>query len=301
MPAEGVDLSPSSQLLTSQEIAHVVKLFAQRGVNKVRLTGGEPLVRKDILDIAQGVVDTPGINTLAITTNGIALKRKLKPLKDIGLSALNISLDTLVPAKFELITRRTGHSKVVDAVHAAVDMQIPHVKVNVVVMKGINDDELERFVDWTEKTPIDVRFIEYMPFDGNRWTDTKFVSYSSMLERIGNHFGSLERDNDENNDTSKHYKIPGFKGRIGFITSMTNHFCASCNRLRVTADGSLKVCLFGSEELSLRDAIRSGASDEEINALIDGALAGKHFALGGNGDMHEISTSKNRSMIKIGG
>ncbi len=188
-----------------------------------------------------------------------------------------------------------------EAVEAAAAVPEARVKVNVVVMKGVNEEEVVDFVGWTENSAIDVRFIEYMPFSGNRWSEGKFVGYPEMLEDIGRHYGAVERDQDGKNSTCKHYRIPGFKGRVGFISSMTDHFCGSCNRLRVTADGNLKVCLFGAEEVSLRDAIREGASDEELDQIIDGALFRKHWALGGSRDMHEIAVSKNRSMIKIGG
>jgi molybdenum cofactor biosynthesis protein A len=301
MPPEGVPLTPTPELLTADEVVRVTRLFVQHGVTKVRLTGGEPLVRPDVLDIAHRIGHLPGVSTLAMTTNALVLRRNLPALRDAGLTALNISLDTLVAPKFELITRRKGHRAVLDGLAAAVELGIPSVKVNCVVTKGVNDDELADFCELTRRSPIDVRFIEYMPFDGNRWSDDKFLSYASMLLQIGNHFGALERATDHSNDTTKHYRIPGYKGRIGFITSMTDHFCGSCNRLRITADGNVKACLFGNDEVPLRDAMRDGASDEELTALIARAVHRKHFALGGNRDMYEIAQSDNRSMIRIGG
>lgn len=177
-------------------------------------------------------------------------------------------------------------------------------KVNVVVMRGVNDDELVDFVKLTEKhRRLDVRFIEYMPFDGNRWAHAKFLSYAAMLQEVARAFGRLEDTNvgASPGDTAKYYRVPGFKGRVGFISSMTDHFCAGCNRLRITADGNLKVCLFGKDEVSLRDLLRNGASDEEVEQVICKALQGKHFSLGGNKDMFAISQSENRSMVRIGG
>jgi molybdenum cofactor biosynthesis protein A len=301
MPEEGVPLAPKTRLLTADEIVRVTGLFVRHGVSKVRLTGGEPLVRPDVLDIAHRIGHMPGVDTLAMTTNALVLRRHLPALRDAGLTALNISLDTLVAPKFELITRRKGHHAVIEGLSAALDFKIPSVKLNVVVMKGFNDDELADFCELTQENAIDVRFIEYMPFDGNRWTDSKFVSYADMLRQIGQHFGALERAADAVNDTTKHYRIPGFKGRIGFITSMSDNFCGTCNRLRLTADGNIKACLFGNEEISVRDAMRGGASDEELTVLMAGAVHRKHFALGGNRDMYEIARSDNRSMIRIGG
>lgn len=184
---------------------------------------------------------------------------------------------------------------------AAADRRLNSVKVNVVVMRGVNEDELLSFAHLTQHLPLDVRFIEYMPFDGNRWNEHRFVGYAEMLERLAAEFGVLEKVLDGPNDTTKHYRVQGFSGRVGFITSMSDHFCASCNRLRITADGNLKVCLFGKEEVSLRDAMREGASDDEISCIIDDALAGKHWKLGGNADRHDIATKPNRSMVRIGG
>lgn len=301
MPAGGVDLTPRLELLTAPELGRLTSVFASRGVEKIRLTGGEPLVRSDAVQIAERIGAVEGISSLGITTNGLVLQRKLEPLLDAGVRHFNVSLDTLVPAKFELITRRPGHARVVEAVESAAAVPDARVKVNVVVMKGVNEEEVVDFAGWTEKSNIDVRFIEYMPFAGNRWSEGKFVSYPEMLETIAKRFGVLQRAEDGANSTSKHYRIPGFKGRVGFISSMTDHFCGSCNRLRITADGNLKVCLFGSEEVSLRDAMRDGASDTELNELIDAALFRKHWALGGSRDRHEIAVSENRSMIRIGG
>lgn len=301
MPDAGVPLTPSPSLLTSDEIIRLASIFVSRGVTKVRLTGGEPFVRRDLMDIAHAIGHHPGVQTLAITTNGLVLKRYVPALRAARVSALNISLDTLIAPKFTLIARRHGHSNVLDGLHAALDAGFETVKLNVVVMKGVNDDELGAFCDLTRNHALDVRFIEFMPFDGNRWSDTRFLSYADMLKSIGEHCGALERAADSKNDTCKHYRIPGAPGRIGFITSMTNHFCGTCNRLRVTADGNIKVCLFGSDEMSLRDAMRSGASDELVGETIATALAGKHFSLGGNRDMYDIAQNDNRSMIKIGG
>ncbi|CAN1228749.1 GTP 3',8-cyclase, mitochondrial [Linum grandiflorum] len=220
MPSEGVELTPSPQLLTLDEIVRLAGLFVSSGVNKIRLTGGEPTVRK-------------GLDTLAITTNGLTLAKKLPNLKANGLTSVNISLDTLVPAKFEFLTRRKGHQRVVDSIHAAVECGYNPVKVNCVVMRGLNDDEICDFVELTRDKPINVRFIEFMPFDGNM-----------------KQFPSLERIKDHPTETAKNFKIEGHLGTVSFITSMTEHFCAGCNRLRLLADGNFKVCLFGPSEVS---------------------------------------------------
>lgn len=300
MPDTTPPAPPPPEHLTTEELLRLSRLFVSRGVDKIRLTGGEPLLRHDLIDITQQLASLPGVRRLAITTNGVTLSRSLPRLIDVGLNSVNISLDTLCQYRFQFLTKRKGHDRVLRAIDECVDAQLP-TKVNVVVMKGINDDELVPFVRMTERKHIDVRFIEYMPFDGNRWAASKFVSYSSMLQTVAKAYGRLENVVTERGDTTKYYRVPGFLGRVGFITSMTDHFCSGCNRLRITADGNLKVCLFGKEEFSLRDLIRSGASDEQVEQAIRHALFEKHFSLGGNKDMYDISQSNNRSMVRIGG
>lgn len=328
-----MDLTPSEQLLTAAEIQRLVKLFVRAGVTKLRFTGGEPTVRKDLLDIiaAAGSLRSEGLDAICLTTNGIVLGRKLPALIEAGLTHVNISLDTLDEMKFQIMTRRMGGKQVRNAIQDAVhyseafwtlkaerdaaaaaavatttgDSTTPSqfssssassssasspaasslsasapsssssppsaflpglrsVKLNCVMMKALNDMELLDFVELTRDQNLEVRFIEYMPFDGNRWTDQKFFSYKEMIERIQAKYPGLHKLPTEKNETAKTYAIPGFKGRLGFITSMTEHFCSSCNRLRMTADGNLKVCLFGNEEISLRDAMRKGKTDEEL-------------------------------------
>ncbi|KAG0945687.1 hypothetical protein G6F57_003887 [Rhizopus arrhizus] len=277
MPEEGIQLTPSSQLLTKEEILRLAGLFVKQGVTKIRLTGGEPTVRSDILDIVQGIgrLKTEGLESLAMTSNGIALKRKLEGFYEAGLDTLNISLDTLNPYLFEIMTRRRGFDKVMGSIDQALQLGIPHVKVNTVVMRGVNDKEVLDFVAYTKDHPVNVRFIEYMPFDGNKWKRDTLVPYSELIRNIEAKFGTLEKIKDSVNDTTKHYQLPGYKGKIGFITSMTDHFCSTCNRLRITADGSIKVCLFGSTEVSLRDLIRKGKQDDELIEVINKAVKKK--------------------------
>lgn len=300
MPDTTPEAPPPPTHLTTPELLRVARLFASRGVTKIRLTGGEPLLRHDLVPVTRQLASIPGVSTLAITTNAVTLSRVLPRLLDAGLNSINISLDTLCPLRFELLTRRKGHARVLRAIDECLAAQLP-TKVNVVVMNAINDDELVPFVQMTERVPLDVRFIEYMPFDGNRWSSSKFLSYAAMLQTVAKHFGRLENVLTHRGDTTKYYRVPGYAGRIGFITSMTDNFCSGCNRLRITADGNLKVCLFGKEEFSLRDLLRSGASDEDLDTAIRQALGLKHFSLGGNKDMYAISESENRSMVRIGG
>jgi cyclic pyranopterin phosphate synthase len=184
MPAEGVDLTPNTKLLRTDEIVRIAKIFVSSGVNKIRLTGGEPSIRKDIEEICSQLSSLNGLKTLAMTTNGIVLSRKLPKLKESGLSLVNISLDTLVPAKFEFMTRRKGHERVMDSIFTAVNLGYDPVKVNCVVMRGFNDDEICNFVELTRDYPINIRFIEFMPFDGNVWNVKKLVPYSELLDKV---------------------------------------------------------------------------------------------------------------------
>ncbi|KAF2073968.1 hypothetical protein CYY_004713 [Polysphondylium violaceum] len=275
MPEEGVELAPNDKILTDDEILRISRLFASAGVTKIRFTGGEPLIRKNIESLIEQVGKIEGIEKIGITTNGLVLHRKLERLQKGGVNLLNISLDTLDTHKFTLITRRLGWEKVMESINKALSLNFNPVKINCVVMKNINDMEICDFVEMTREKNVEIRFIEYMPFGGNKWSDKKFVSYTDMIKMIKEKFGALDRCVDEANNTSKTYQVPGFKGRVGFITSMSEHFCSSCNRLRMTADGNLKVCLFGNTEVSLRDIMRSGASDEEILKVINQAVLKK--------------------------
>ncbi|XP_015212616.1 molybdenum cofactor biosynthesis protein 1 isoform X2 [Lepisosteus oculatus] len=298
MPEEGVKLTPRSQLLSTAEVLALARLFVQEGVEKIRLTGGEPLIRPDVVHVVAELRKLQGLKTIAVTTNGMNLARLLPSLKEAGLDLLNISLDSLVPAKFEFIVRRKGFHKVMEGIDKAIELGYNPVKVNCVVMRGLNEDELLDFVALTEKKPLEVRFIEYMPFDGNKWNFRKMVSYQEMLDRIRQRWPDLEKLPAGETDTAKIFKVPGFQGQVGFITSMSEHFCGSCNRLRVTADGNLKVCLFGNAEVSLRDCLRSGASEEELLQIIGAAVGRKKQQHAG---MFSISQMKNRPMILIGG
>ncbi|PYI23816.1 molybdenum cofactor biosynthesis prote [Aspergillus violaceofuscus CBS 115571] len=271
MPEEGIELSPPSRLLTTPEIVYLSSLFVAQGVTKIRLTGGEPTVRKDIVPLMQsiGELRRNGLRELCLTTNGISLHRKLDAMAEAGLTGVNLSLDTLDPFQFQIMTRRKGFDAVMKSIDRILEMNKMgagiKLKINCVVMRGLNDREIIPFIEMGRDNPIEVRFIEYMPFDGNKWSQGKMVSYQEMLAVIREKYPALEKVADHKNDTSKTYQVPGFQGRIGFITSMTHNFCGTCNRLRITCDGNLKVCLFGNAEVSLRDVIRKQNNGEPID------------------------------------
>ncbi|KAK3241229.1 GTP 3',8-cyclase, mitochondrial [Cymbomonas tetramitiformis] len=298
MPPEGIDLQPEEKLLTTDEIVRLAGLFVEAGVTKIRLTGGEPTVRRDFQEVVGRVGGLPGLEQLALTTNGIILDRHLPSLASAGLAAVNISLDTLLPHRFELLTRRKGLHRVLHSIDAALEAGIPTVKVNCVVTRGVNEDELLDFVEMTRDKPINVRFIEYMPFDGNAWSSPKMVSYAEMKSTIEDRYGPMSRLQDPMTEVAKNFRPEGHAGSVSFITSMTEHFCSGCNRLRLLADGNLKVCLFGANEVSLRDALRGGASDAELRTIVHGAVQRKKARHAG---MFEIARTANRPMTSIGG
>ena len=271
MPEEGVPQSPPRELLTTPEIYLLSSIFVSQGVTKIRLTGGEPTVRRDILPLMHeiGSLRPQGLKELCLTTNGISLHRKLDSMVDAGLTGVNLSLDTLDPWQFQIMTRRKGFEAVMKSIERILEMNKLgagiKLKINCVVMRGLNEREILSFVELGREQDLEVRFIEYMPFDGNKWSEGKMLPYKEMLDIIRAKYPGLRKVQDHKNDTSKTYEIPGFVGRMGFITSMTHNFCGTCNRLRITSDGNLKVCLFGDAEVSLRDILRKSNGGEPLD------------------------------------
>ena len=271
MPEEGVPLSPQEHLLTSPEILYISSLFVSQGVTKIRLTGGEPTVRRDILSLMHdiGTLRRNGLKELCLTTNGITLHRKLDSMAEAGLTGVNLSLDTLDPFQFQIMTRRKGFEAVMKSIDRILEMNKLgagiKLKINCVVMRGLNQREILSFVEMGREKDLEVRFIEYMPFDGNKWNQGKMMGYNEMLQIIKERYPDVRKVGDGPNETSKTYKVPGFVGKLGFITSMTHNFCGTCNRLRITTDGNLKVCLFGNAEVSLRDILRQHNDGKPID------------------------------------
>jgi len=298
MPEEEYDFTPASKLMQKDEIETLSRIFVGLGVNKIRLTGGEPLVRKDAAEIITSLSRLPV--KLTLTTNGSRLHEFVETLEQAGVRSLNISLDTLQPEKFQLITRRPQFEKIYGNIQLLLKKDF-HVKVNVVVMKGLNDNEINDFVEWTKHEPVHVRFIEFMPFTGNRWTSNKVVTMQQMLEMIMERY-QVERLQDEKHETSKGYKVPGHLGTFAIISTMSANFCADCNRMRLTADGKMKNCLFVEKETDLLTALRNG---EDVVPLIHQNIRSKSKELGGqfSTDFEHLHPEEihNRSMITIGG
>lgn len=298
MPEDDYVFTPASQLMQADEIYEIAKCFVSLGVDKIRLTGGEPLVRKDAADIILSLSRLPV--KLALTTNATRLHEFADVLKTAGLKSINISLDTLREERFTLITRRPQFRRVFDNIRLMIDQGL-HVKVNMVVVKGLNDDEILDFVEWTQQQPVHVRFIEFMPFTGNRWTSNKVFTYREMLDVIKTKY-VIEQLPVKASDTAKAYHVPGHPGTFAVISTMSQPFCAGCNRMRLTADGKMKNCLFSENETDLLKAFRNG---EDIVPLIQNNILSKARELGGQftPDTSHLQpeTIHNRSMITIGG
>jgi len=275
MPAEGVELMSHNDILSYEEIHTVVKAAAELGINKVRLTGGEPLVRAGLPELVRLLAGIHSIDDISLTTNGTLLAEYATELKEAGLNRVNVSLDTLKPDGFEQITRCGNLEDTLAGIEAARAAGLNPVKINVVAMGGINDDEL---VDFAAKTVSDgwhVRFIEHMPVNGDDSGLIKLVSVKEMRQRIET-LGKLEPWKvDVGNGPAKYFRLPDATGTIGFITPVTEHFCYQCNRLRLTADGKLRPCLLSEDEIDLREPLRQGASAEELKNLIEKATASK--------------------------
>ncbi len=298
MPEEDYDFAPASRLMQTGEIVQLAKLFVAQGVKKIRLTGGEPLVRKDAAAIITALGKLPV--ELVITTNGTRIAELLPTLIAAGIKTINISLDTLQPEKFLLITRRDLFHQVRSNIELLLQNNIA-VKINMVVMKGLNDTEIKDFICWTKYNPIQIRFIEFMPFTGNKWTSNKMFSLEEILATISKDFTVLPVQAAPN-DTAKNFMIPGHEGSFAVISTMTAPFCSTCNRMRLTADGKLKNCLFSDGEEDLLTALRH---NKDVLPLIKAAIWGKKKELGGqlntNFEHIDANTINNRSMITIGG
>ena len=290
---------PHNEILRYEEIQRIVRVAAGLGITKVRLTGGEPLARPDFVRLARLIAEIPGIDDIAATTNGVLLAKYAIQLKMAGLNRVNVSLDTLKTDRFKEITCGDKLAAVLSGIEAAHRAGLEPVKINTVVMRGKNDDEI---LDFARKTITDgwhVRFIEFMPFGMCGMEGVETVPTGEIMERL-NVLGKLEPvKGPAGNGPAKYYQLPGAKGSIGFITAMTEHFCSTCNRLRITSDGQLRPCLLGNDEVNLKAALRSGASDDDIKKLIYQAVALKRQEHHLSGEL--VPETVSRPMYQIGG
>ncbi|KER19146.1 hypothetical protein T265_11980 [Opisthorchis viverrini] len=326
-PSTASPLCTKQQFISAEHILFLAAYFVRRGVSKIRLTGGEPLMRKDLPEIIESLNGLRKYNgtlkNISMTTNGIAFAKRAKQFKELGLDSVNISLDSLKPERVKQLTGSPVLKHAYTSIYSALGSGYNPVKLNCVVIRGFNDDEICDFVGLTKHLPIELRFIEFMPFGGNNWDTEKLVSYKEMLNTIRKVYPDLYPLPVPFSNTAKLYRVNDWPGTVGFITSMTENFCSNCSRLRLTADGHLKTCLHGEEEVDLIKVIQQyplEAADWKDSAVslfhsqvpqtklemvlasldekVDIALARKAPEHAG---MNQLATGKNRSMIRIGG
>ncbi len=299
MPEEGVPLRDKANFMTSEEVIDIAKVFVEMGVKKIRLTGGEPLIKKDIAHLMLELGQLPV--ELTLTTNAVLVDKFIDTFKQAGIKSINVSLDSLEENNFNHISKRQYFSRIKSNIDLLINEGF-HVKINVVVMRRLNEHEIPNFIDWTMTKNVHIRFIEFMPFDGNKWNWDKKVPYKEMMDIATNHFGEkyIEKIKDKKNDTSKSYRLKNARGTFGIIASVTNPFCDTCNRIRLTADGKLKNCLFSQSET---DLLTNWRKKRDIKQLIIESVLDKKKERGGatsfNNDF--VKNMKNRSMITIGG
>ncbi|GIW86261.1 MAG: GTP 3',8-cyclase [Isosphaeraceae bacterium] len=298
---ETVRFLPRAEVLRFEEIARVVRAAVPLGIDKLRLTGGEPLVRRDLPRLITLLAEIDGIRDIALTTNGILLAPMARQLWDAGLRRINVSLDTLDPTRFEQLTRRSGFEQVIEGIHAAREAGFHPVKINAVAIKGVTEDDVVPLARFGRDHGCEIRFIEYMPLDaGDAWERGKVLFAEEILDRLAAEFGPLEPapDQDPRAPALDYVYTDGHPARVGLIASVSRPFCGSCNRLRLTADGKLRNCLFALDETDLRALLRGGADDEALRAAIRASVAAKW-------EGHEINTARfikpARLMHAIGG
>ncbi len=299
MPDGGVKSVPHEEVLTIEEIVEVVAAGVPLGIRKVRLTGGEPLVRRGILKLVQKLHQIPEIDDIALTTNGILLEKMAGGLKEAGVNRVNISLDTLKPARFRKITRGGNLDQVWRGINAALDKKLQPVKINTVAIRGFNDDELVDLARLTIGQPLHVRFIELMPIGtSDNWAGGRYIPTSEVQELITDALGNLTEEKLVTGSGPAYYgRLPGARGTVGFISAVSNHFCARCNRLRLTATGQLRPCLFSSQEVDIKQALRAGVGREALTRIFREAILNKP-------DQHDLAArwqDDDRVMSQIGG
>ena len=298
MPAEGVPWLPRNTLLSVTELMRIVEIAVAEGVTEVRLTGGEPLLRPDIVDVVSAINSIQSAPEISITTNGIMLPRLAQRLADAGLARVNISLDTLDRARFKEMTRRDRLGDVLDGIEAAKAAGMTPVKINSVLMRGVNDHEAPSLLSWAMENDLQLRFIEQMPLDaGHTWSREGMITAAEILTSLRAEY-ELEPIAGRGAAPAERFLVDGGPHTVGIIASVTMPFCGACDRLRLTADGQLRSCLFSSTESDLREPLRSGASDEEVAAILHRCLAGK---LAGHGINEPGFLQPPRPMSAIGG
>tara|TARA_Y100001972_G_C7666983_1_gene337546 strand:- start:4948 stop:5832 length:885 start_codon:yes stop_codon:yes gene_type:complete len=294
MPENGIELMPKSHIMTFEEIMKLAETFVSLGVDTIRLTGGEPLVRKHVEQLFRDLSRLPV--KLKITTNGILLDRFYDLFEEIGLKDINISLDTLDKTKSVFITKRDFYDRILANINEGLRRGF-NIKLNIVLIKGVNDVEIPDFIEMTRDQNLAVKFIEFMPFHENKWDVSKCVSQQEILDIVGAKY-PLKKLKDPVHSTSHNYQVDGFNGKFGIISTVTNPFCSGCNRLRITANGQMKNCLFARSETDLLTPVRAG---NDVTDLILTSIKTKKFSRDGMDTFTSDQYEQNRAMISIGG
>ena len=301
MPKEGISQFGHSEILSYEESLRIAELAVIKGVNKVRITGGEPLIRRDAVRFISRLSQLQGLEDLSLTTNGILLAEFAPALRQAGLKRVNISMDSLLPEKYRQITRGGELSRVWAGMEAARAAGISPIKINVVAIAGFNDQEVLNFARLTLQNPFQVRFIEFMPIGLlSQWQPEQFLSSEEIKRRIETHHSLIPVTGNKNGNDgpARLFKFPEAAGEIGFISPISDHFCNTCNRLRLTADGKLKTCLFSDEEFDIKSLLRSGSNDEELERKLSEVISTKPLRHGFTGSGIKRC---HRPMVKIGG
>ena len=277
MPSEGIQLAQPAEILRYEELLRIATVAVTNGISKIRVTGGEPLVRRGIVEFIGELASLEGLTDLSLTTNGVLLKEYAAPLKEAGLKRINVSLDSLKHDRFHQITRGNRLNAVLEGLEESERVGLSPVKINMVVIRGFNDDEILGFANLTRTKPYHIRFIEYMPFDTEAgWERENCMTIDEIMKTITSTEEIIPLETPEQRTgPARRYRFKDGVGELGFISPVSDHFCGSCNRLRLTADGKLRVCLFSDSEIDVREAIRRGCSDDEIRELLFTAVKDK--------------------------
>jgi len=298
MPEEGIQFKSKNEMMTTEEILRIITVVSELGVNKIRFTGGEPLLRKDLVELVEKTSLISGINSVNMTTNGVLLKQYAADLQGSGLSGINISIDTLNPEKYIQITRRDEVGRAMEGLEAAKTAGILSIKINVVALRGFNDSEIVEFVELTKNYPLTVRFIELMPFDAHQiWKTGKFFSAENIQKELKNHFPDIKTTD---GTATEHaiFQVPDYAGKVAVIPSYSRNLCGNCNRIRLTADGNIRNCLYSHNEFDLKDLMRSGGTEKEMKELILSAMWQK---LIDGWKAQKTGSDSRESMTQIGG
>ena len=272
MPEEGIRFLPKDQLLTYEELSRISRLFIELGVDKIRITGGEPFVRKDMIDFLADLSEHSRLEKLSITTNGILTKPFLPKLKELGIKQINLSLDTIDKANFNKITRRDDFDKVMDTFHEMLNEGFK-IKINAVIMDGINDHEIINLADLATKYPVSVRFIEEMPFNGSGSARSGIIwDYRRIMKALKKEYSGIEKLPVPDNSTAENFTFDGAIGNVGIIAAYSRTFCGTCDRIRLTSTGEMRTCLYGHNVLNLKQVVREGHSDASIQQRIISAV-----------------------------